>query len=250
MSDMLSYCEKVISADSAEDVWALHTETMASYGFDRLLYGFTTFRTTTGFGNPDDFLVMSNHNPEYIRTFLNEGLYFNGPMVRWAASNVGACSWGWLAKQSEALTDNEKKVLEFNRKHDVVAGYSISFPDVSIRNKGAIALTAKPGMTQDEADAVWAEHGRLIHAMNGVMHLKLIHLPYAGSDKHLTKRQREALEWVRDGKTTQDIAEIMGLTPATIEKHLRLAREALDVDTTAQAVLKASFRNQIFVFEQ
>ena len=26
-----------------------------------------------------------------------------------------------------------------------------------------------------------------------------------------------------------------------------LAREALDVDTTAQAVLKASFQNQIFV---
>ena len=50
-----------------------------------------------------------------------------------------------------------------------------------------------------------------------------------------------------DGKTTQDIAIIMGLTPATIEKHLRLAREVLEVETTAQAVLMASFRNQIFV---
>ncbi|MFV0358632.1 MAG: LuxR family transcriptional regulator, partial [Tropicimonas sp.] len=39
------------------------------------------------------------------------------------------------------------------------------------------------------------------------------------------------------------------LTPATIEKHLRLAREALDVMTTAQAVLKASFLNQIFIVE-
>jgi LuxR family transcriptional regulator len=39
----------------------------------------------------------------------------------------------------------------------------------------------------------------------------------------------------------------MGLTAATVEKHLRLAREALDVDTTAQAVLKASFQNQIFL---
>ena len=39
----------------------------------------------------------------------------------------------------------------------------------------------------------------------------------------------------------------MGLTSATVEKYLRLAREALDVDTTAQAVLKASFQNQIYV---
>jgi LuxR family transcriptional regulator len=41
----------------------------------------------------------------------------------------------------------------------------------------------------------------------------------------------------------------MDLTPATVEKHLRLARESLDVETTAQAVLKASFQNQIFLLE-
>ncbi|MEP3034604.1 MAG: sigma factor-like helix-turn-helix DNA-binding protein, partial [Pseudoruegeria sp.] len=49
--------------------------------------------------------------------------------------------------------------------------------------------------------------------------------------------------------TTQEIAQIMGLTAATVEKHLRLAREVLDVETTAQAVLKASFNNQIFIIE-
>ena len=85
--------------------------------------------------------------------------------------------------------------------------------------------------------------------MNNVAHLKLTNLPYSTARRNLTSRQREALEWVGEGKTTQDIATIMGLTPATIEKHLRLAREALNVETTAQAVLKASFQNQIFVLE-
>ena len=58
------------------------------------------------------------------------------------------------------------------------------------------------------------------------------------------------LEWVGDGKTVQDTAVIMGLTPPTVEKHLRLARQALNVETTAQAVLKAAFQNQIFVLER
>ncbi len=61
------------------------------------------------------------------------------------------------------------------------------------------------------------------------------------------KLDAEALQWVGDGKTAQDIALLMGLTPATVEKHLRLAREALDVETTAQAVLKAAFYNQMFM---
>jgi len=34
-----------------------------------------------------------------------------------------------------------------------------------------------------------------------------------------------------------------------VEKHLRLARENLNVETTAQAVLKAAFLNQMFVIE-
>ena len=85
--------------------------------------------------------------------------------------------------------------------------------------------------------------------MNNICHLKIMTLPYSAPSRTLTKRQKEALEWVGDGKTTQDIALLMGLTQATVEKHLRLARESLNVETTAQAVLKAALQNQMFVIE-
>ncbi len=246
---LLDYLEKLTPLDSIEDLWTLHTGTMAEFGFDRLLYGFTHFRTAHSFGQKEDMLVLTNHPPDYIDAYM-DGLFFHAPMVRWATENVGACSWGWMAEHGGALTDSERKVVEFNRKMGVTAGYTISFSDVSVRSKGAIALAARSGLTQDDADAIWAEHGRAIVQMNNVAHLKITNLPFSTARKSLTPRQREALEWVGDGKTTQDIALIMGLTPATVEKHLRLAREALDVETTAQAVLKASFQNQIFVIEQ
>ena len=98
-------------------------------------------------------------------------------------------------------------------------------------------------------DLVWDQHGDDIQLINNIVHLKILSLPYTPPNRTLTRRQREALQWVGDGKTTQDIAQIMGLTQATIEKHLRLARDALNVETTAQAVLKAAFQNQMFVLE-
>ena len=85
--------------------------------------------------------------------------------------------------------------------------------------------------------------------MNDVAHLKILTLPQNTAKHALTPRQREALQWVGDGKTTQDIALLMGLTAATVEKHLRLARESMGVETTAQAVLKAAFTNQMFVMD-
>lgn len=147
---------------------------------------------------------------------------------------------------SGEMDEAERKVVEFNINYKVLAGYTVAFKDSSSRAKGAVGLAANPEVSQDQVDALWQDYGRKIKLFSDAAHLKMISLPYKGVRRSLTPRQREALEWVGEGKTTQDIATIMGLTSATVEKHLRLAREALNVDTTAQAVLKASYQSQIF----
>ena len=137
-----------------------------------------------------------------MRAFIEDGLYFEAPMLRWALKNKGACSWRWMTDMDhiERLTQPERRVLEFNRSMGVTAGYTISFLSVSDRVKGAIALTAEVGMSQDDVDEAWAEHGCQILLMNNVMHLKVQTLPFSGRRK-LTKRQREVLQWVGDGKS-------------------------------------------------
>ncbi|WP_368183554.1 autoinducer binding domain-containing protein [Aestuariibius sp. HNIBRBA575] len=244
------YLDDVTNTQTIENLWNMHTEKMASYGFDRLIYGFTRYKTSSSLGDPQDWVILTNHSPDYMDVFIDEGLYFHAPMLRWAIENNGACSWSWLKDMYRRIniTASEQRVMDFNRSMGVTSGYTISFRSVSDRYKGAIALTAKADTPQEDVDAMWDEHGDDIIVMNNVVHLKLLTLPYSGS-RNLTKRQREVLEWVGDGKTTQDIALLLGLTAATVEKHLRLARESLDVETTAQAVLKAAFYNQMFVLD-
>lgn len=245
------YLLRVADAKSIEELWEGHLLKMAEFGFDRLLYGFTRYRTATSLGDPSDFIILTNHSQEYTKVFLDEGHYFHAPMVHWALENEGAKSWRLLAdmERTKTMSAAERRVLEFNRDMGVTAGYSVSFKSISARSKGAIALTAKPELDQEAIDAVWAVHGDDITLMNNIVHLKILTLPYTAPNRALTARQREVLEWVGDGKTIQDIALLMGLTAATVEKHLRLAREALDVETTAQAVLKAAFSNQMFVLD-
>ncbi len=250
MHDLVVHLDRVNNATSVEGLWRLHLDAMASYGFDRLLYGYTRYRSGRSLGDPQDWVVLTNLPPAYMRPYIDDGLYANGPMVRWALGNDGACSWAEIAEWAAqgTLSPAEKKVHEFNRKLGLTAGYTISFRSVSQRAKGGIGLCARPGMAQKDVDELWATHGPTLVVMNNVFHLKLLTLPYSGS-RQLTQRQREVLQWVGDGKTAQDIAILMGLTAATVEKHLRLAREALDVETTAQAVLKAAFYNQMFTID-
>lgn len=60
--------------------------------------------------------------------------------------------------------------------------------------------------------------------------------PSAGRTPRLTKRQLECLLWTEEGKSARDIGQI---SQRTVEEHLTLACEALDIRTRLQAVVKA-----------
>jgi len=59
-------------------------------------------------------------------------------------------------------------------------------------------------------------------------------------DETLTHRQIECLRWVRAGKTSIEIAEIVGITPPVVNEHITNACRRLGVRTRTQAVLAAS----------
>ncbi|SIN91539.1 helix-turn-helix transcriptional regulator [Vannielia litorea] len=245
---MLDTVERIVACRDVEELWVCLSEAMARFGFTRLFYGYTNHRSGQNLGDREDITILTSFDPEYMRAFLETGLYFHAPMVRWGIDNVGARSWRWNAERAEAglLDSDEMRVHELNMAYGLVAGITLSFPQTSQRTRAGIGLGLAPGVEHDDLDALWAEHGREIWALNNVAHLKITTLPRMSARRALTPRQREVLEWVGDGKTTADIALIMGLTPSTVEKHLRLARESLGVETTAQAVLKASMLNQIY----
>ncbi|WP_127900189.1 helix-turn-helix transcriptional regulator [Solirhodobacter olei] len=243
---MLATFERMLEAGTVPEVWQLYLETVAGFGFQRVLYGYSLDQQGDPYGL-DNAVYLSNHEAAYMDTFIGKEMYRDAPMVRWAAENVGAQSWRHVARAyaEGTLSPAARRVIEFNRLMGIVTGYTVSFKDVSTRSKGAIGLVGGPGMSQDAVDEVFESNRRHLIALSTLLHLKVTNLPRQGP-RALTQRQREALEWVAEGKTTQDIAVLMNISTAMVEKHLRLAREALDVDTTAHAVAKASRLHMIF----
>ncbi len=151
-SPLAAHLERILAAASIPEIWALHCDKMAEFGFDRLLYGFTRFRTPNSFGSADDVLVLSNHDQAYLDEFIKSGIYNHAPMVKWAAANEGPGSWRLIEEiaRSGEMTETERTILELNLRYDVRCGYSIGFRDVSVRAKGAIGLCARRGMVQDD----------------------------------------------------------------------------------------------------
>jgi len=65
------------------------------------------------------------------------------------------------------------------------------------------------------------------------------------SDLGLTSREGEVLSWLSKGKTNRDIAQILGLSPRTVDKHLEQIYAKLGVEnrTAAAAIATSARRN-------
>ncbi len=238
----------IAKSSNADDVWRLATRYFASLGFGLVNYGFTRFRSTRTIGDPDDALFLTTGSEAYAKGYFRNGFYAKTPAFRWAQNNEGACTWTWVREAMLAgkLSAEEIETVKYNVSMGITAGISISFPETSARAKGALGMIADPGISTEAVDELFAEKHDELLAVANMLHLRLIQLPFSNRRRALTARQREALEWVADGKTSQDVALLMGVSAAMVEKHLRLARETLSVDTTAQAVAKAALMNLIF----
>ena len=56
---------------------------------------------------------------------------------------------------------------------------------------------------------------------------------------HLTSREREVLQWTREGKSAWAVGQILAMSEHTVNFHLRNAMRKLDVSSKHMAILKA-----------
>lgn len=102
---------------------------------------------------------------------------------------------------------------------------------------GGIDYLVKP-VVPDELVARLQAHLRVAREMNAAMRARgeEAEPPSALLPNPLTQREMDVLEWVARGKTNRDVAEILGMSPRTVNKHLEHIYEKLGVETRTAAV--------------
>lgn len=246
-TNTLGILNAIMTAETLNSAWDKLCEAMASYGFTRLMYGRSHFTVGKNLGDEADYMVLSNHDPEYFDFFIRTGLFKRSPFFLWSFENTGFVSWSTLFNLPKNILANSNELLEANTRFGVTAGYTASFPNALAGQKSVASICSRQGMTQHDVDFIWNSHRQDLEAIWNAFDLKARSLPFPSSEGRLTAKQREILRWVASGKTGQEISIILGVTTSTVEKHLKSARNALDVLTTAQAVAKLSFLNQLHV---
>jgi DNA-binding CsgD family transcriptional regulator len=103
---------------------------------------------------------------------------------------------------------------------------------------GSYTAVVLAGADCDLGDGLVRTSAEILSAYYGSELRRLIS-PAAGAGIELSPRQRECLAWVRQGKSTGMIAEILGLSADTVEEHVAAACAKLGVRTRLQAAVEA-----------
>lgn len=233
--------ERLLDAPTIADIRAVFLEAVGQLGYDHALYAARFMLTVPRALLRDNPVVFSNLPPDLIEQAQRLRDLDQDPWVEWVRDNDGDIA-------SDALQDQFGPSRSFGLAAEHGLGHAriISLRDKVLHSVGAVVVMPRQGADAQDLQASWARSGREVRVLSWVMHMRIATMQRNLPKATLTPRQREVLGWRSAGKTVGEIAVILGITAATVEKHMRLAREALGVETTPQAVLKAHVTHQLF----
>ena len=247
--DLPCFLAEVLMSTDRGLIWSRTTEFFRRLGFRHVLYGYSPDSHGATLGSTDDCFILATLGPEQVAELSRAGYHLESTTFHYALKTPGIAPFSMTCEDCGFAPDwrPSEAAADFFARHGMLTGCSIGFPPERSRGRAVMTLLGPEGMSQDCIDTlIQARHNEIL-SVAAVAHRLLSSLPNPSSTRVLTRRQREVLEWVAEGKTLADIALIMDIKTATVEKHLRLARETLGVETTAHALIKAAFLNQVFV---
>ena len=166
---------------------------------------------------PEESLITT-YPEEWRDRYIHKSYKYYDPVLYLASRSRLPFRWGG-GRFLRPFNKSQRRVFHEAKEYRIVEGYSVPVfgPDGDMGVFSVIG--ARP---QDLHDAVCAQAGQIqllaTHFHAAVMEQEIARRPAEAVE--LSSRELECLAWTAEGKTTEDVAQIIGLTPSAVNYHL------------------------------
>lgn len=221
------------NASTMQDVLDITMKIIKPMGFD-----FCNFRSLLPLPMTKPSLITISTAEDKIYEKEQQGDYLETPMSRHCAQSMDPFTW-------EGTTDDVvfKAIPELCEEY-YSSGHRGGWAQSLVERKNMYSVffaDSSDSLTSSYFDNVdlkmqWIATA-VLSRMNQVKEYPNI---------TLSLREKEILRWTGDGKTADQIAEILNISPSTINFHLRNTMKKLDAPNKTAAVVKAIFFRLLF----
>jgi LuxR family transcriptional regulator, quorum-sensing system regulator CinR len=180
-----------------------------------------------------DPYIQLTYPDSWIKRYLQMGYVDIDPVVREGFLRSLPFDWSELKIQTTA----EVSFLTDALAHGV-GPHGLSIPVQSRRGHRALFSISFSRSEKEWSDFVKVNQPALVLIANRV-HRRVISQVFGEDRPNLTTRELACLSWIARGKSTNEIAVILDISPHTAKDYLKSSRYKLDAVTSAQAVSNA-----------
>lgn len=223
------------TADTTADVKEALLRFQNLFHFSRVIGGLASLTSDGTFGGFTTVVNVS-YPDEWLRLYWQKGYFEVDPILQSALQNPGTQHWEEIYKG--ATSEKQQEFVDTAREFGLVDGITTGSADPACKTATFCSFASS-----DQIDA--SRYVPLVEYFGYHIHLALLRTAPANAQsldqcvKQLTLRELTILNWVKNGKTNWEIAQIMGVTERTIRFHVESIFTKLNVTSRSQAVATA-----------
>jgi LuxR family quorum-sensing system transcriptional regulator CciR len=219
---------------SAEDLDSVAAPVLGDLGIP--LFGWGRFFGARG--EPETAFLSGRWSSRWTAFYLEQGYGARSMITRTMLSTASPYCWHEVIRRGLDPITNE--IVNEARGFGLRDG--LFFPMRA--QDGGYSAVAFCAVEADFQDPLLRKVTEVMAAYYGREAARLL-TPAKPGPSQLSPRQRECLAWVRQGKSSADIGDILGLSVPTVDGHIAEACRKFGVRTRVQAVVEACLSGQI-----
>ncbi|RST50038.1 autoinducer binding domain-containing protein [Variovorax sp. MHTC-1] len=198
-------------------------------GFEHCAYG---LRVPVPFTRPKT-RMLSTYDEGWNRRYLDAGYLQVDPTVAHGVRSLQPVIW------SDQVFRQTPQMWAEARSFGLRVGWAQSIFEAD----GRVGMLSLARSSEQLTDAEVLSHDPLLKWLVNTAHCALSH--YLGESplselEPLTSRQVEVMRWTADGKSSEEVAAILGLSRPTVNFHIRNAIAKLRANNKNSAVARSS----------
>jgi len=187
--------------------------------------------------NEVDVIVYDNYPAKWRTAYDAQGFSKKDPIVRYCVAECLPVKWSDVT-QEKGFTEEDESFMAMANEFGLGPGFSVPLhaPNGGV---GVVSLALEPGAIMSEFQ--FREALGLIQSLqsNILDTARNIQKERVSGFADLTKREIEALVWTAEGKSSWEIAQILGIKERTVNFHIAQASTKLGANNRTRAVSTA-----------
>ncbi|MGD9536415.1 MAG: autoinducer binding domain-containing protein [Alphaproteobacteria bacterium] len=229
--------EQIFATDSMDAALGVLTRAAGEIGVHRLVAGFVRGAAQ---GVDGRWRVYRHRSFNFPPGWDEAWHLYNAQCPYYHACFDGRVAFDWdSVRRRTDLSPLETKAWRYLADFGLVEGFT-----VPVHTPGHFGFVTVVG---EKSDRGWArrieQHSERLLFLTHVFHeAAREHFPQfveVSDDAPLSMRERECLRWAAAGKTTEEVALILGLSHETVRVYFKRAMRKMGATTRAQAVARA-----------